>query len=45
MYYLKCGFQITSLHVDGNFAPLRSLVQEISGGGVFNLASANETFP
>ena len=32
MYYLKHGFQITTLHVDGEFSPLQSLIQDIPGG-------------
>ena len=45
MYYLKCGFQITTLHVDGKFAPLQALMHEIPGGGRFELASASEHVP
>ena len=32
MYYLKCGFQITTSHVESKFAPLQALIQEIPGG-------------
>ena len=32
MYYLKYGFQITTLHVDGKFAPLQELIKEMPGG-------------
>ena len=32
MYYLKRGFQITTLHVDSEFAPLQSLIKEMLGG-------------
>ena len=45
MYYLKRGFQITTLHVNGNFAPLQALIQEIPGWDRFNLASASENVP
>ena len=38
MYYLKRGFQITTLHVDGEIAPLQELIQEIPGG----LSSEND---
>ena len=42
IYYLKRGFQITTLHVDGKFAPLKALIQEIPGGPKVNLASDSE---
>ena len=42
MYYLIRGFQITTLHVDGEFAPLQALIQEMPGGQMFNLSSASE---
>ena len=42
MYYLKRGFHITILHVDGEFAPLQSLIQDMQGGPRVNLSSANE---
>ena len=29
MYYMKCGFQITTLHVYGEFAPLPALIQNL----------------
>ena len=37
MYYLKRGFRITTLHVDGKFAKLQSLLQVITGRPRFNL--------
>ena len=37
MYYLKRGFQITTLHVDGEFAPLQALIQDIPVGLRVNL--------
>ena len=42
MYYLKHGFQITTLKVDGNFVPLQALIQEITGGPRVNTAIASE---
>ena len=42
MYYLKLGFQITILQVDGYFAPLQSLIQDIPGGHRVNLSSSSE---
>ena len=45
MYYLKCGFQITTLHVDGEFVPLQALIQDMPGGPIFNPTSASEHDP
>ena len=42
IYYLKCGFKITTLHVDVEFAPLHALIHDIPGGPILNLASASE---
>ena len=44
MYSLKRGFRITTLHVDGEFAPLQSLIHVMSGwgGGRLDLESASE---
>ena len=42
MYYLKRGFQIKTLHVDGEFVPIQALTQEMPGGLRFNLASVSE---
>ena len=41
MYYMKRGFQITNLHLDEEFAPLREMIQEMPGGTRVNLASAS----
>ena len=41
MYYLKRSFQITTLHVDDEFAPLQALIEDITGGPTFNLASSS----
>ena len=45
MYYLKRGFQITILLVDGKFAPLQALIQYMPGVPIVNLASAGEYVP
>ena len=45
MYYLKLGFQTTTIHVDGEFVPLQALIQEMPGVHRFNLASASEHVP
>jgi hypothetical protein len=37
-YYLQRGFHITVVHADGEFAPLKPLIESIPGGPVFNLA-------
>ena len=42
MYYLKRGFQITTLHVDSKFAPTQELIHEITGWGIVNIASDSE---
>ena len=42
MYYLKSCFLITTLHVDGEFAPLQSLIYKMSVGSRVNLESASE---
>ena len=44
MYYSKHGFWITTLHVDGEFAPLQSLIYKMSVGSRVNLESASENF-
>ena len=42
MYYLKCGFKITTLHTDGKFSPLQELIQKMLGGPRLTLESDNE---
>jgi hypothetical protein len=44
-YYLQHGFHITVVHADGEFAPLKPLIESIPGGPVVNLASSNEHVP
>jgi hypothetical protein len=44
-YYLQQGFRITVLHADGEFVPLKILIESMPGGPVVNLASANEHVP
>ena len=39
------GFRITTVHSDGEFAPLRALVAALPGGPMINLASANKHVP
>jgi hypothetical protein len=41
-YYLHRGFHIKTLHADGEFAPLKPLIEYMSGGPMVNLASASE---
>jgi hypothetical protein len=44
-YYLQYGFHIAMVHADGEFVPLKTLVESIPGGPMVNLASANEHVP
>jgi hypothetical protein len=45
-YYLQRGFHITVLHVDGEFAPLKTLIETMPSRPIMvNLASANEHVP
>jgi hypothetical protein len=44
-YYLQRGFHITTVHVDGEFAPLKVLIESLPGGPMVNLASPNEHVP
>jgi hypothetical protein len=44
-YYLQRGFRITTVHADGEFAPLKVLIKSLPGGPMVNLASPNEHVP
>jgi len=44
-YYLQRGFRITTVHTDGEFAPIKTLIESLPGGPMVNLASANEHVP
>jgi hypothetical protein len=44
-YFLQRGFHITTVHADGEFAPLNTLIESMPGGPMVNLASANEHVP
>jgi hypothetical protein len=44
-HYLQRGFPITVVHADGEFAPLKILIESMPGGPMVNLASANEHVP
>jgi hypothetical protein len=44
-YYLQCGFCITTVCADGEFAPLKVLIKSLPGGPMVNLASPNEHVP
>jgi hypothetical protein len=44
-YYLHRGFHIKTVHADGEFAPLKPLIESMPGGPMVNLASANEHVP
>ena len=45
VFCLKCGFKITTVHTDGEFAPEREIIVEMSSGPMVNLTSANNHFP
>ena len=45
MYYSKHGFGITTLHVDGEFAPLQALIHKIPGGLRVSPSSSSEHVP
>ena len=44
-YYLQRGFRITTIGMDGEFAPLKPLIAAMTGGTHVNLTSANEHVP
>ena len=44
-YYLQRGFRITTVSADGEFAPIKELIESILGGPSVNLTSANEHVP
>jgi hypothetical protein len=44
-YYLQRGFHIKTVHADGEFAPLKPLIEPMPGVPMVNLASANENVP
>ena len=44
-YYLRRGFRITTLHADGEFVPLKELIEGMPGGPYINLTGANEHVP
>jgi hypothetical protein len=44
-YYLQCGFRIKTVHAGGECAPLKSLIESMTGGPMVNLASSNEHVP
>ena len=44
-YYLHRGFCITVVHADGEFEPLKPLIEALPGGPQVNLASKSEHVP
>jgi hypothetical protein len=44
-YYLQRGFHIKTVHADGEFAPIKPLIEFMPGGPMVNLASTNEHVP
>ena len=45
LYYLHRVFRITTVHVDGEFDPLKILIESLPGGPILNLDAANEHVP
>ena len=45
MYYLQQGFRITTLHVDGKFTLLKTMIESMPDGPMVNLASRKEHVP
>ena len=45
VFCLKCGFKITTVHTDGEFAPEQEIIVEMSSVPMVNLTSANDNFP
>ena len=44
-YYMHRGFRITTVHSDGEFAPLQALVVALPGGTMINQENARWHFP
>ena len=44
-YYLQHGFRITTVHADGEFVPLKELIEGMPCGPSINLTGANEHVP
>ena len=44
-YYLQRGFRITTVDADGEFEPIKTLIESLPGGPRVNLASSNEHVP
>ena len=44
-YYMHHGFRITTVHSDGEFAPLQALVASLLGDPMINLKNANKHVP
>ena len=44
-YCLHRGFSITTVHADGEFQPLKSLIYSLPGVPLVNMSTENEHFP
>jgi hypothetical protein len=44
-YYLQRGFHVMMVHANGEFAPLKPLIESMSGGPLVKLMSASEHIP
>ena len=45
VFYLRRGFKIMTVHVDGEIDPVQELIAEMSSGPMVNLKSSNEHIP
>ena len=45
VFYLKRGFKIMTVHIDGEIDPVQELIAEMSSGPMVNLKSSNEHIP
>ena len=45
MYYLQQGFRITTLHVAGEFSPLKTMIESMPAVQMFNLTIKNKHVP
>ena len=44
-FYIRHGFWISTVHADGEFAPLKQIIKCMPGGPYINVTAANEHAP
>ena len=44
-FYIRHGFRITTVHSDGEFAPLKPMIENIPGGPYVNVTAENKHAP